>query len=56
MRTKSFESNLMSKTRKRLNSIEFYHGSEEFNKPMRSIKDNGINQDVLKKVHHCIND
>jgi hypothetical protein len=27
--------------------VEFHHGSEEFNKPMRGIKDNGINKDVL---------
>jgi hypothetical protein len=26
--------------------VEFRHGNEEFNKPMRGIKDNGIKKDV----------
>jgi hypothetical protein len=28
--------------------VEFCHGNEELNKPMRGVKDNGINRDVPK--------
>jgi hypothetical protein len=37
-----------NKTRIKNILVEFRHGSEELNKPMRGIKDNGINKNLLK--------
>ncbi len=49
LRTKSFKSSLMYKKEKVKNiHVEFRHGNEELNKPMRGVKDNGINRDVPK--------
>jgi hypothetical protein len=30
--------------------VKFHRGSEEFNKPMKGIKDNGINRDVIGRL------
>jgi hypothetical protein len=39
--------NIGNKRRVKSILVEFCHGSGEFNKPMRGIKDNGINRNVL---------
>jgi hypothetical protein len=30
--------------------VEFRHSNEELNKPMRGVKDSGINRDVLRRL------
>ncbi len=48
MKTKSFKSNFDVGNKRRVKNIlvEFHHGSEELNKPMKGIKENGIHRDV----------
>jgi hypothetical protein len=48
MRKKSFKSCFDVGNKIRVQNIlaKFHHGREEFNRPMRGIKDNGIHRDV----------
>jgi len=46
--TKSFKCNFMYEKKKAENIfVEFRHGNEELNKPMKGVKDSGINKNVL---------
>jgi len=49
---KSFKFNFDEGNKRKVKNIfvKFCHNSEELNKPMRGIKDNGIHEDVLKRL------